>query len=389
MAVQDTLKYKEQVKKCLEWMRNSDNRNDKQGAKERLHLLFSLLFSYSINLDKLCALLPETDEVKKSVFQVIAVQLKPLCVRLLAYYKGAMAQPEVLLKKGELKGYAVWGSGIMAAEDCLNTGLHKVWWQTSGLQAASINSWPEYLTAVSANAAIYGAGNDVFLSIFNAVNHHLFTGIFDTYLMVYAKLTETATRAIEKDLEQRNNHAPHYGLFLAFLKLFQEANNNFNELRKRHLDFYYKQVLRILPERAVPDKVNLIANLAKLAPEAELAEGTLFKAGKDAAGKEKHYALDDTTVFSKAQVAELKAVYLAEEADAIDLPDLRGQLFASPVVNSADGLGAAFTENIAAWHPFAAKTYADGKLAAINMPSAQLGYFFKPFLLLRERYRNF
>lgn len=389
MAVQDTLKYKEQVKKCLEWLRKSENRSDINGAKERLHLIFSLLFSYSINLDKLCALLPETDEVKKAVFQVIAVQLKPLCGRLLAYYKGAIAQPEVLLKRGELKDYAVWGSGIIAAEDCLNTGLHKVWWQPTGSQAVAINSWPEYLTAVSANTAVYGAGSDVFLSIFNAVNHHLFTGIFDTYLMVYAKLTETAARAIEKDLEQRNNHAPHYGLFLAFLKLFQEANSNFNELRKRHLDFYYKQVLRILPERAVPDKVNLIANLAKLAPEAELSEGTLFKGGKDAAGKEKYYALDDTTVFSKAQVAELKALYLSEEADAIDLPDLRGHLFASPVINSADGLGAAFTENIAAWHPFAAKTYADGKLAAINMPSAQIGFIFSShFLLLREGYRE-
>src|SRR4249919_1634158 len=47
----------------------------------------------------------------------------------------------------------------------------------------------------------------------------------------------------EKTIEEINSRSdaqPHYALFLAFLRLFQRAQDDVNQFTKRHLDFYYE-----------------------------------------------------------------------------------------------------------------------------------------------------
>ena len=45
------------------------------------------------------------------------------------------------------------------------------------------------------------------------------------------------------NLYQNNNHKAHIGLLFSFLKLFQytQIDNSFSE---KHLDFYYKKILK-------------------------------------------------------------------------------------------------------------------------------------------------
>src|SRR5690606_12759477 len=52
-------------------------------------------------------------------------------------------------------------------------------------------------------------------------------------------------KAVDNQLSNYPDHSPHYTLFLSFVKLLQVAKNKFNEFTKKHLDFYYKNVLKI------------------------------------------------------------------------------------------------------------------------------------------------
>ncbi len=47
------------------------------------------------------------------------------------------------------------------------------------------------------------------------------------------------------ELETRHDIEPHFALVLAFLHLFEKLQAHQNTLTKRHLDFYYREVLQL------------------------------------------------------------------------------------------------------------------------------------------------
>ena len=51
---------------------------------------------------------------------------------------------------------------------------------------------------------------------------------------------------------------PHFALFLTFLQLLQHTRGQLNTLTRRHLDFYYQQVLGMTKIASVPDHVNVL-----------------------------------------------------------------------------------------------------------------------------------
>ena len=56
---------------------------------------------------------------------------------------------------------------------------------------------------------------------------------------------ESLKKQSESDWDKSVNHSPHEALFLAFLKLYRHSQNHLNQLPARHLDFFYKKVLRL------------------------------------------------------------------------------------------------------------------------------------------------
>ncbi|MDT3740689.1 MAG: baseplate J/gp47 family protein [Candidatus Kapabacteria bacterium] len=95
--------------------------------------------------------------------------------------------------------------------------------------------------------------------------------------------------AIDEQLNNYSKHSPHYALFLAFLKLLNLAREKLNEITKKHLDFYYKDVLHIETRDAKPDYVHLVIEPFNLTPFL-IPGGTVFPAGKNPNGQNKFYA---------------------------------------------------------------------------------------------------
>ena len=163
-------------------------------------------------------------------------------------------------------------------------------------------------------------------------------------------------------------------MFLAFLRLFEYARAEANTLTARHLDFYYREVLGLKEKPAEPGQAHLLIELAKHAGAHEILSGQLFKAGKDDLGKEAFFANDETFVANQAKVKELKTVYRHKNISNEILPNQDHRLFASPVANSDDGLGAELTTTDQSWHPFFNKIYENGVLKEIKMPAAEVGF---------------
>ena len=146
----------------------------------------------------------------------------------------------------------------------------------------------------------------------------------------------------EKEIDPNQRTDPHYALFLAFLQNYLLAQADLNLLTKKHLDFFYRDVLRLKEKASEADQAYLIIQLAKHVGEHLLPKNSEFKAGKDDIGKEILFKNHGDQVINKTEVASLKALYRDEN----------GRFYASPIANSADGKGSEILHPDGRWNPF-------------------------------------
>ena len=185
---------------------------------------------------------------------------------------------------------------------------------------------------------------------------------------------------------ESQNITPHLALFISFIKLLETSQNRFNRLTKKHLDFYYGQVLDIQKLPATPDKVHLIFELAKNVLDAKITAETELDGGKDAIGKKLIYQTSEEFIANPIKVSQLKSVYNDHEHSKIK---------AAGVANSLDGAGTAFPAGEVKWWPFGyyedkAELKASGKEPTYpELADARLGFAISSEILeLQEGERN-
>ncbi|WES99609.1 baseplate J/gp47 family protein [Chryseobacterium arthrosphaerae] len=167
--------------------------------------------------------------------------------------------------------------------------------------------------------------------------------------------------------EQDSNLTPHLTLFVCFLKLLDFSKKAFNNLTKRHLDFYYNEILQIEKNDARADKAYVIFELAKKAIQEKIPGGTLLDGGKDVKGKKRIYKTGEELIANQAKVVEIKSFLNDVE---------KGELRMAGVANSADGLGEKLPEGSNYWWPFgynSAETDSDRSIYK-KLPKAKLGF---------------
>src|SRR5262245_54554035 len=102
---------------------------------------------------------------------------------------------------------------------------------------------------------------------------------------------------------------PHLVLFLVFLKLLESVRAEVNTLTGRHLSFYFRQILRMSTRPAIPDRVNLIADLRAGSQQALLPAGTRLNAGPDSQGYDQIYVTDRDLVVNRAQIQRMMSLF--------------------------------------------------------------------------------
>lgn len=199
-------------------------------------------------------------------------------------------------------------------------------------------------------------------------------GDWQDFFAAKDEITELLNRFDDGDVE------PHLALFISFLKLLQFSQQSLNRLPKRHLDYYYQEVLKLKKKSFTPDRVHVLFELAKNAKQELIEEGTLLAAGKDSEGNLLSYKTETPLVVNPAKVTSLRSIFV----------DDAGVLRFAPMVNSADGEGADF-EDDQSWPAFGELP----ELQALDTedekrwPEAELGFYISsPLLSLKEGLRT-
>jgi hypothetical protein len=158
----------------------------------------------------------------------------------------------------------------------------------------------------------------------------------------------------------------HLALWNTFMELLEEPKALLNTLTKRHLDFYYEEVLGLDKKEPVPDQAHVIFELKKNTENTLLTMGTALLGGKDAAKKNLYYNLTHDIVVNKSAVAQLKSLFVN--------PANKSFIHHAPIANSADGLGAVLPPSNPKWNGF----------GTVNLPLAQVGFCLASDVLLMK-----
>lgn len=119
----------------------------------------------------------------------------------------------------------------------------------------------------------------------------------------------------ENLIAPNGEHQPHIGLMLAFLRIFRIVQGDFNRLTERHLQFFYRQVLQLTEQEAVPDTAHLSIELAKHVDKHSIEAGTGFKDGKDNNKTDVIFSAVEETVLNRAGIADIRTLFFPMPAN--------------------------------------------------------------------------
>lgn len=197
---------------------------------------------------------------------------------------------------------------------------------------------------------------------------------FSTLNRVTRLLRDHAQVLFAQSLTEKTDHAAHAGLLLAFVQLLGVTQATLNGLGARHLDFFYRRVLRLAPRPPVPDRCCVTFALPPALAAVELRAGTPLFAGKDASGTPRRYLTDSALTITRARVDAVRAIVVerfagvpatmsSEGTDRLFAPLAR--FLALPVADSANGRGRPFAAQDDGWPMFSAPPLDDAERSAL------------------------
>ena len=297
-------------------------------ATKQFKYVFDLAFSLVRIVVEQYRLLPDTFEYKQVIGNIIQAKVLGPLVNLDSLFTLFKNPPNDLFAITA----GIDSSAPVATTSCFNFSI-----------ATDIGSDWTLPTAVS-GLSVPALPNEKEKIVF-ILNHNFFNAQVDALLKAVSTIAEKAGALFNTTLSDYPSHSPHYALIIAFVKLFSHAQNELNNYTQRHLDFYYKEVLRLVNKKAEPDLVHLLFELQKPIPKHLLKKGVLFKGGKDSVtGKDLAYALDEDVVLNKAIVEKVQSIQFLQGSKQI--------MAASPVAASQDGQGAKLLSADKSWFTF-------------------------------------
>lgn len=182
--------------------------------------------------------------------------------------------------------------------------------------------------------------------------------VFSTLNRVTGQLVMVARQYLKRSLEEKADHAPHTTLYLAFTEMFRESQADINQLTERHLDFFYRDVLRLKHAPAEPDRAHVAFTLSAPGQHVTLDKGTALLAGGDADPTPAIFRTDDALEVTDTVVTGFRALRVMRDhgrSDQEGVTHVTG-VAAYPQANTADGFGQAFDRPGEGWRPFGATT---------------------------------
>ena len=317
-------------------------------------VLWDILFSVYADINSFYTALPVYMQLRSVIQTEISNNLvSDFSLAAGAYLNDFSAIPSVNLQVATSPADDEYKFGY--ANDIINSFFDKIWIDTS--LAPLANEWKDYTAVLNPNPAL---AQQFFNSIALAPSEQdmidystlQLKQIFKRAFETYARIIATANEYLQNSLQNNPAHYAHHGLMLAFVKLFGILQTDINEFTRKHLEYYYNRVLQINPAVAEPDTAHIVFEPAKNISTHLIKKNTALNAGKDATGKLLIYNTNDEIVINRSKVEQLKTLFLKPDVSSVAVPRTVDKLYASPIANSADGNGAAFTGDDLSWEAF-------------------------------------
>ena len=200
-----------------------------------------------------------------------------------------------------------------------------------------------------------------------------------------------------KEAEQ-GKIVPHIGLLIAFLELQKKFTAELNDLTRRHLLFFYNDVLQIKEKPLRADETYVVFQLQKQVTESYLLrKGTQVKDGKDANKADILFGLEKDVVLDRAEITEMRTLFLnrvegfaiSEKDTPSDCPDGKLKkfvegLYIAPKANSQDGVEEDFKVVPKNWATLGAKEskFLQENNSLKEHPEARVGFVLSSSVLL-------
>ncbi len=346
-------------------------------------LVFHLPMALLKDLGEYYRQIPRDHAVRTFIDKVLTRDVENPLRELIGYYKGVLALGAPIFDDTELfiADYntdfddvdpRIQLPTVVTERIAESTPLSAFPLDASFIATIAPTGWSDLYNSIAANSNPYQDGGNFYDQIYDALNYNLLANSLDRLLQAVERIAREVEKHFLNSLVNSEEHTPHYALWLTFLQLFKFGQDHLNTLTERHLNYYYKDILRFCLRAAEPDKVHLLFELNKTTEEHLLpAESTTFKAGKDDLGREVNYRLDSDFVVNRAQVDSLKSLYRpTTEWDGKDVITPH----ASAVTNSRDGEGEELPKDNLQWRPFGPE---DAPAASIGFAIADRSLFLR------------
>ncbi len=147
----------------------------------------------------------------------------------------------------------------------------------------------------------------------NISNELDFKRTLHLFKKVIVHIQIAAEEALKDSLVAENTHMPHNAMYIAFGILFKTVQEKLNTLSQRHLDFYYKDILKQTPNASQPTKTTVSFNLLPTIENPSLIrKGTQLSAGKLFGSKtEVLFETDEDLVAHNIELMEMETFFFS------------------------------------------------------------------------------
>lgn len=130
------------------------------------------------------------------------------------------------------------------------------------------------------------------------------------YRIIY-NIIEQANLKFHYYLEKNNNHNPHIGLLFTFLHLFQNLQNDINNLTERHLRYYYENILEQKKKKIDNLKSFVSIDINENISSVIVKKDSELIAGQYNDGSNIVFKTDEDTILNNVKICFLMTIFLS------------------------------------------------------------------------------
>ncbi|HEY0611830.1 MAG TPA: hypothetical protein VGD35_19295, partial [Chitinophaga sp.] len=181
-----------------------------------------------------------------------------------------------------------------------------------------------------------GEGTEIFEGFFSL------NALYDSLRSKFYQISSSASYYLRTQL-QEVQHSPHMGLLIAFIELYKHLQAQINKIPKRHLDFYYRQVLGVQMLPPVPDKVHVFLEPVPHIFSFTVEKGQVLLATVHARKEPLQYILQDAVKVNNIKIMSLHTLFVSDylqissaTLEHQDIREAQAYLAVHPVIQPGD-----------------------------------------------------